>query len=138
MRHTLFLCSLFLLAFQQQCNLTSPDSVKQVTESHLRGYFPNAVVTPHPEKEVIIAVTCTQGIGPDLLQQLQQHIAQDRDLANKLALAQIAFKATGVNYRNILLFFDAGVIQYDLVAHQVAVHPLLPKAIEGYKTTCGF
>lgn len=138
-RPALFLCSLLFVVFQQQCNPLSPDSIKAKAETELHPYFPRAVVIPLPEKESIVALTCTQGDGPELLHALKDHMAQDRSMNDKLVLAQTVLHVAGARYRYLLLYFDTGVIRYDLSAREISVkYEVPPNDLESYNRHCGF
>jgi len=138
MRTTLALCCILLLFPQRQCTVASPDKLKEATETRLRGYFPNVKAVLLPAKETIVAVTCTQGIGADLLPKFQQSIAQDQELNRELPWLQLGVQAVGgVHYRYLLLYFDSGMIQYDLDAKQISVIGLTDQQLQLYRTKCG-
>lgn len=137
MRPTLVLCSALLL-FQQQCNVTSPDALKSKAEDYLRPYFPNAKVMLAPSRQNVIVLTCTHGIGPSLLPKFQDAIANDSRITTFAPLAQLALQAVnGAHYRSFLLYFDSGIIQYDLDAKQVSIHPITQQQAAQYDIDCG-
>jgi len=137
MRTALALCFVSLLLPQRQCNVASPDKLKEATESHLRGYFPNVKAILLPAKQSVVALTCTQGIGPDLLPKFQQAIAQDQELNKEIPLFQFGVQIVGGgHYRYFLLYFDSGMIQYDLDAKQISVLGLTEQQLQSYRTVC--
>jgi hypothetical protein len=133
------LCSLLLLLPQRQCVLASPDKLKEFTEDKLRGYFPNVKVLLVPTNQTLVALTCTQGIGPDLLPKFQQSIAQEPEL-KYIPLLQLGVQAAqGAHYRYFLLFFDSGSILFDGDAQQISVvKPNTPEQMQVYRHRCGF
>lgn len=139
MRRAIVLCSLLLLLPQRQCALASPDKLKEFTEDKLRGYFPNVKVLLIPQSQILVAFTCTQGIGPDLLPKFQQSIAQDPDL-KYMPLVQLGVEAAqGAHYRYFVLNFDSGFIRYDADTQQVSVvKPNTVEQMQIYQHRCGF
>lgn len=134
---------LFALLLQQRhCNLASPEAIKGMAEDMLHPYFPNARVIANPQQQALIAFTCTQGVGPQLVAQLQQYIATDRTIVEKLSWVQLADGFSpllgGAHYKYLLLGFDGGWVRYDIDTRQIATLGMAPQALQAYKQVCGF
>jgi hypothetical protein len=129
---------LALLLQQRQCSMVSPDAVKGKIEESLRPYFPNAVGQVAPQQQAIIGFTCTQGVGPGFVAQMQKFIASDREINQQLSLIQFAPLLGGAHYRYFLLGFDGGFVRYDMDAHRVDALNMTPQVLQSYRQTCGF
>ena len=143
-RQPLFFCALLLFAFQQQCNVTTPASIKETAEKNVRNYFPNAFVSVSSKGTgTISVVTCTQGLGPDALEAIKDHLKQDQvssgNITANIGVAESALKNADAHYRYLVLYFDNGRIQYDRDAHWLSVvHDITPELLNTYETKCGF
>jgi hypothetical protein len=137
-RHAPAFFLLALLLPQRQCSVVSPDGIKGKVEEALRPYFPNARGQVAPQQQAIIGLTCTQGVGPGFVAQMQKYIATDREINQQLSLVQFAPLLGGAHYRYFLLGFDGGWVRYDLDAHRVDAISMTPEVLQEYRQTCGF
>jgi hypothetical protein len=85
-----------------------------------------------------MGLTCTQGVGPKFVEEMQKHIASDREINQQLSYVQFAPLLGGAHYRYYLLGFDGGWVRYDLDAHRVDTMSMTPQVLQAYRQTCGF
>lgn len=138
MRHAPAFFLLALLLPQRQCDLASPQAIQGKVEEALRPYFPNAKGLVEPQQHIIVGLTCTEGVGPELVQKMQGYIAGDRNISQQLSMVGLAPLFGGAHYRYFMLAFDGGWIRYDMDAHLIGTLTMTPQSLESYRQKCGF
>jgi hypothetical protein len=137
MRHTQAFLLIPLLFVQRQCGMVSPDAIKGKVEEALRPYFPKAQGVVVPQQQAIMGLTCSQGVGPGLVEKMQTYIAGDREINQQLGMVRFAPLLGGAHYRYFVLVFDGGMVRYDLDARKVEAVGMTPQALEIYDQACG-
>lgn len=65
------------------CDLTGgPVDMQKKAEAQLRQYFPKGHVIVSPEQKTISAVTCTEGLGKPVIEEMGKYLAKCPELSD--------------------------------------------------------
>src|SRR5579864_1783398 len=104
----MLLCSLLLIF--KQCDLASPDKIKEQANETLRPYFQNVKTLVLPDQHTVLALTCMQGAGPKLLKDIAGNLTHNPGI-DQLKMSPLA---GGARYDYFALGFDTGLIWLDI------------------------
>ena len=131
---------------QQNCNLAqmahaTPEQVQQQAQDGLKPYFPSAVVQVVPQKQTLIALTCTKNIGHEMIAQIAQKMPEVPDVQKLKTLREFGFLIGAHSYRMFVIGFEHEAIALEVDRNLQPVLLKLPnqQAYElEYNQACGF
>lgn len=115
------------------CDLTGGSAqVQKSAEAQLRQYFPRAHAIVSPQQGTILAVTCTQGLGKPVIEEIAKYLESKRGIQRLEQARRLPVKFSP--YRFVVLEFDEYCIRLDTDTKQ---HLILPADPLRYKRVCG-
>jgi hypothetical protein len=99
------------LLVQQKCDLAqmanaTPEQVQKSAQDGLRPYFPNVVIQVIPQKQLLVAVTCTKNIGHEMIVQIAQKMPQDPNVQQLKTLREFGGLIGAKTYRTFIIGFE--------------------------------
>jgi hypothetical protein len=135
MRYIAITCLVAMFAGQQNFNANSPIFLIGKVHAALQPYFPNVRESAEDKQHYIVAVTCTTGIGHDLVVKLANSLSNDPDVRSKLSTMS---EAKLLGYESILVGFETDFIRYDTSSGKFSVIPRESDTRTQYNHNCQF
>ena len=117
------------------CDLTGgPHKVQTRVELQLREYFPNSHVIAAPDRGTIFAVTCANGLGKPIIEEIAENLANRQGIDRLRAARRLPLKLSP--YRFLVLVFDAYSIWIDTDTNQHSISRSDHQIGIDYNATC--
>lgn len=137
MRTLMVFASVFSLILLQGCELTTPDQIHDQTVAALRPYFTNVQVTVDPQNSIIVGYTCTNDIGPKMVEAIGEQVMNLKDLRQLRSLRTWGTFVHSTTYKYFAIGFEKQVIRLNIDTWTTDIVEPGPTYEAGYQAACG-
>jgi hypothetical protein len=137
-RASYFAAACLLLLFTTGCpDLGDPSQIADKANESIRPYFPNVRTIVLPEQGTIIALTCSTGTGPELVNQVARVLPGIQGVQQLRTLRNLGALSHSHTYSTLILGFEESAVVYSVDSGQIkSVFEMPPNYGEQYSHEC--